>query len=158
MNRILKNVSAYERNLTFQLVEAALDADDDNVHCQLPVKDIKRLKDKGILKEDGKRLSSIAFSEYLTSFDLLTPPPKVEHHTRAWLEETIYWRKPVGKMRTLMGPQHRGKSFLYLRQYSSVNMQTFVLGSTNWGTWCTHASPKMNGFRLHGVYSSTYQS
>lgn len=119
---------SYERKLAFQLVEAALGAGDDSVHCQLSMENVKGLEDLGILEEGGKRLSKMAFSEYLTSFELLSPPRDVEDHATALFGEKIYWRKPIGKIKESMAPQHRGKSFPLFET-------AFIGKNADIGTW-----------------------
>ena len=104
-------MSPRERKLLFQLVEAALDADDDDVHCQLPIEDLKWLHDLGFLEKGGKSLSKAAFLEYFASFEMLSPLTEVTDHASALFSERIYWRKPIERMKKRMAPQHRGKSF-----------------------------------------------
>lgn len=92
------------------------------------MEDVKRLEDLGILEKGGKCLSKMAFSEYLTSFELLSPPLEVEYHAPALFGEKIYWRKSIGKIKELMSPQHRGKS---LPLFATV----FIGEHADIGTW-----------------------
>jgi hypothetical protein len=85
--------------------------DGHNIDTQLPSEDRRRLRDLGLVEDAGGCLSKAAFSEYFRSFELLSPPLQVEDWARALYKDRIYWRKPIGKMKKLMAPQHRGKSY-----------------------------------------------
>jgi hypothetical protein len=104
-------VNSNDQKLVFQIVEAALEAEGDNFDPVVASEVLPRLRDLGFVEADGSRPSEAAYSEYFCSFELLTPPKLVDDWARALFRPTIYWRKPIGEMRTLMAPQHRGRSF-----------------------------------------------
>lgn len=100
-----------DQKLIFAIVEAALEADEHDFDPRLPSEDLRRFRDLGLIEDAGSGLSNAAFSEYFRSFELLSPPLQVEDWARALYKDRIYWRKAIGKMKKLMAPQHRGKSY-----------------------------------------------
>jgi hypothetical protein len=124
----LIKVDRTDQKLLFEIVEAVLEAGGKDVDPQLSSDDLQRLRNLGLLEEAGSYPSKKAFLEYFSSFELLSPPPEVENWARALAKGRIYWRRPIGRMKKLMAPQHRGRSFPLLAT-------VFIGRHADMGTW-----------------------